>query len=254
MHARFYAPDLDIGAGTVELPGDEAEHLTRVLRLRPGAEVRVFDGRGHEYDGRVDVAERSRVVVALGRRVPGAGTETTVELVLAQALLKGDAMDEVVRDAVMLGVSQIVPVEAARSEMTAKRVMQSGRVARWQRIAVASVKQCGRAVVPLVAEPHGLGDCLRDFRGTARYVLAEPALAPAGARGLDGLSLLPRPASALLLVGPEGGWSAEEAAAAISAGCEPITLGRRTLRADAAAVVGLTALLCFLGELTPFHR
>ncbi len=195
MHARFYAPDLFSGCHLVELPADEAEHLSRVLRLRVGAEVRLFDGRGHEFDGRVEVVERSRVVVAAGRELPDAGAEPRVGVVLAQALLKGDAMDQVVRDAVMLGVSEIVPLETVRCEMPARRVKSTGRVARWQRIAVASVKQCGRAVVPKVCEPRRLDECLREFQGMPGYMLAEPALAaPRSAPP----SSLPAPARALL--------------------------------------------------------
>jgi 16S rRNA (uracil1498-N3)-methyltransferase len=251
MHARFYAPDLVGDAGSVELPRDEAEHLGRVLRLRPGADVRVFDGRGHEYEGRVAVVERSRVVVELLREVPDAGTEAAVGLVLAQALLKGDAMDRAVRDAVMVGVSRIVPVITERSELSPKRVKESGRVARWQRIAIASAKQCGRSVVPGVTEPQSIAECIRTFEGTARFLLAEPSLAPPGSPGVGDLSGLRPGDSVLLIVGPEGGWTAVEAAAALSAGCQPLTLGLRTLRADAAALVGLTALQCFLGELTP---
>lgn len=245
MHARFYAPDLFSGCHLVELPADEAEHLSRVLRLRVGAEVRLFDGRGHEFDGRVEVVERSRVVVAAGRELPDAGAEPRVGVVLAQALLKGDAMDQVVRDAVMLGVSEIVPLETVRCEMPARRVKSTGRVARWQRIAVASVKQCGRAVVPKVCEPRRLDECLREFQGMPGYMLAEPALAaPRSAPP----SSLPAPARALLIVGPEGGWTTDEVTAAVAAGCQPLTLGPRTIRADAAAVVGLTALQCFWGE------
>ncbi len=117
----------------------------------------MFDGRGREFDGRVELVERSRAVVAVGAELPAAGTEPAVAMSLAQALLKGDGMDQVVRDAVMLGVSRIVPLETGRCETTAKRVMASGRVARWQRIAVASTKQCGRTVVPEVMEPRTLG-------------------------------------------------------------------------------------------------
>jgi 16S rRNA (uracil1498-N3)-methyltransferase len=251
MHSRFYAPNLVPGGGAGELPSEEAEHLSRVLRLRAGADVRLFDGRGHEFEGRVELIERSRVVVAVGRQLPDPGTEPGVAVVLAQALLKGDSMDQVVRDAVMLGVSRIVPLETARCEMPAKRVKASGRVARWQRIAVASVKQCGRAVVPEVAEPAALEDCLRENRGTPGYLLAEPALVQARRESRSSMRPLLAPARVLLLVGPEGGWTPDEAAAAAAAGCLPLTLGPRTLRADAAAIVGLTALQCFWGDMAP---
>jgi 16S rRNA (uracil1498-N3)-methyltransferase len=248
MHARFHAPNLVPDGSVVELPRDEAEHLSRVLRLRAGARVQVFDGRGHEYLGRVEVVERTRVTVAIEDRLPSA-PEPSVLLTLVQAVPKGDSMDQIVRDAVMLGVTAIVPLVSDRAEVDARRLSSSGRVARWQRIAVASVKQCGRAVVPVVHEPYTLEACLRAFATTRRYLLAEPGLLtipPVGVRSLLGESV---PESALLIVGPEGGWTDEEVSLANRVGCVPLTLGPRTLRADAAAVVGITALQCVWGDL-----
>jgi 16S rRNA (uracil1498-N3)-methyltransferase len=250
MHARFYAPDLEPAGGFVDLPPDEAEHLGRVLRLRPGAPVQVFDGRGHEYRGRVDLVERGRVRIALAEEV-AAAAEPAVPLALAQAVLKNDGMDQVVRDAAMLGVTEIVPLLADRAEVEARRLRASGRVARWQRIAVSSVKQCGRAVVPLVREPQTLEACLAATAATHRYLLAEPGLATPARPGIRSLLAVPRPGSALLVVGPEGGWTEEEAALAHRLGCLALSLGARTLRADVAALVGVTALQCVWGDLDP---
>jgi len=250
MHARFYAPDLEPDARIVELPRDEAEHLSRVLRLRAGARVQVFDGRGHEYGGRVELVERARVTVALEGRVPSAA-EPSVSLTLAQAVPKGDSMDQAVRDAVMLGVKAIVPLIPDRAEVDVRRLSASGRVARWQRIAVASVKQCGRAVVPVVHEVHTLEACLGTFEAARRYLLAEPGLHAGAPAGVRSLLAEPAPESALLIVGPEGGWTEEEVSLAKRSGCVPLTLGARTLRADAAAIVGITALQCVWGDLDP---
>jgi 16S rRNA (uracil1498-N3)-methyltransferase len=250
MHARFYAPQLSRDCSTVELPPDEAEHLGRVLRLLPGADVRLFDGQGHEFEGRVESVGRSRVAVTVGAEVPPRAAEPRVRLVLGQALLKGDAMDQVVRDAVMLGASRVIPLDTEHAEMPARRVVQSGRVSRWQRIAVSSAKQCGRALVPEVTPPQQLAGCLQTFQGEARFLLAEPALADLEARFAAPVRIAASD-EVLLLVGPEGGWSAGEVASARAAGCRPLTLGSRTLRADAAALVGLTALWCFLGEFGP---
>jgi 16S rRNA (uracil1498-N3)-methyltransferase len=247
MHARFYAPGLAAGESVVELPVEEAEHLSRVLRLRAGAEVRLFDGHGHEHAGRVERVERSRAWVSVGPRLPEGGREPSTFIVLAQALLKGDGMDQVVRDAVMLGVSRIIPLETEHCEMPARRVTTSGRVARWQRIAVASAKQCGRAVVPEVTAPRRLADGLGTFDGPERYLLVEPALAGSRPEPAPGpLPTIPPPTT-LLVVGPEGGWAPDEVALAVANGCRPLSLGPRTLRADAAAIVGLTALQVLWG-------
>lgn len=250
MHARFHAPNLVADRGLVELPTDEADHLGRVLRLRVGAEVRLFDGQGRERMGVVERVERNLAVVRVTGEATPAG-EASVSLVLAQAVLKGDAMDEVVRDSVMIGVSAIVPVLSARSEVDPAKLRASGRVDRWQRIALASVKQCGRAVLPRVHEPRTLDACLHEFEAPRRYLLAEPRLFVAAPVGVRTLASQPPPASALLLVGPEGGWTDDEVVLATLAGCTPITLGPRTLRADAAALVGMVALQCVWGDLDP---
>ena len=248
MHARFHVAGLTAGDRLVDLPPEEAAHLSRVLRLRAGAEVRLFDGRGHEYLGRVHLVQGSRVVIELGEAVTAA-PEPSVPLTLVQAVPKGDAMDQIVRDAVMMGIAAIVPLVSERAEVTVKRVQASGRVARWQRIAVASAKQCGRAVVPDVREPCALAECLRDYPADRRYLLTEPGLTAVAYTGVGGLRSPPVPRSALLIVGPEGGWTEEEAALAEGAGCVALTLGGRTLRANAAALVGITTLQCAWGDL-----
>src|SRR5467141_1391123 len=113
--SRFFAPSLDPGDETVTLPRDESVHLTRVMRLGVGDSVAVFDGRGHEFLARVVGFERRDVRVQLLSRVEAA-KEPAVPITLAQSVLKGDKMDEVVRDAVMLGVAAIQPIVTARTE------------------------------------------------------------------------------------------------------------------------------------------
>ena len=248
MHARFHVPGLTPGDRLVELPPDEAAHLGRVLRLRAGAEVRVFDGRGREYFGRVHLVKGSRATIELGEAV-AAAPEPSVLLTLVQAVPKGDAMDQIVRDAVMMGVAAVVPLVSERAEVTLKRVQDSGRVARWQRIAVASAKQCGRAVVPDVHEPCTLAAGLRDYTAERRYLLTEPGLTAVAPSGIEDVRASPAPRSALLIVGPEGGWSEAEAVLAEQGGCLPLTLGARTLRSDAAALVAVTALQTVWGDL-----
>ena len=250
MHARFYAPGLSSGSLEVDLPPEEAEHLSRVLRLKAGDPVRVFDGRGREFRGKVDRVGRTAATVILEGEVTPAG-EPSVRLTLAQTVPKGDAMDRIVRDATMLGVASILPLVSARAEVSLRRLEASGRVERWQRIAVASVKQCGRAVVPPILQPETLEGCLGRVDGACRYLLAEPGLQWADPVGVRSVSAQPAPACALLIVGPEGGWTEDEVEAARREGCTPLTLGPRTLRADAAAAVAITALQCAWGDLEP---
>jgi 16S rRNA (uracil1498-N3)-methyltransferase len=245
---RFYAPDLTPAQSTVVLPVEEMQHLTRVLRLPPGAVVAVFDGRGGEFTARVESAERGRVrLTLLEAREPVA--EPCVAVTLGQAVLKGDKMDDVVRDAVMLGVADVLPVVSARSETTLAALRKARRVERWQRIAISSAKQCGRAVVPTVHEPARLTTIVEGGnRPGMRLALVEPSMREGSSVGT--LRGEPRPAAALVLVGPEGGWASNEAALLAGAGFRLVQIGPRTLRADAAPVAALTLLQFIWGDLS----
>lgn len=245
-HARFYAPDLEAGAAVVRLPIDEARHLVRVLRLRLGDAVRVFNGRGLECVGRVHVMDKDEVAVAV-EAAAAAAPEARTAIALAQAVLKGDAMDGVIRDAVMLGVSGIVPILTAHVEGDRRSHAAGLRLARWERIAVASAKQCGRAVVPAISQPVSLAACLSTMPAALRIVLLEPTadLPPLMDRDVAGDAV---PESALLFVGPEGGWADEELRLLSGYEVRALTLGHRTLRAESAAIVGLSVLHTIWGE------
>jgi 16S rRNA (uracil1498-N3)-methyltransferase len=237
---RFFAPEAS-ASGTdqvIELPDDEAAHSSRVLRLAPGAAVRVFDGKGLEWQGQVAESSKRRVTVRLVRPVTAA-SEPRVKVSLAMAVLKGEKMDDVVRDAVMLGVTDIQPVVTERTEISVSALRKGERSERWQRIAIASAKQCGRAVVPPVRDPERFEDLIGRRGNAARWMLVEPG-ADVGdsVRKADGVAA---PESVQLFVGPEGGWTDGEVARAIASGCELVSLGTRTLRADAAPLVALAA-------------
>ena len=234
MH-RFYVPDMPHEGALVALSDEEARHLTQVLRLALGDDVRVFDGHGREHLARVEVAARQRAEVRVGPTAAPA-PELPLRLTLAASLLKGDKFDDVVRDAAMLGVHVVCPLVTARTEVPAARAGKVSRVERWRRVALNSVKQCGRAVVPEIQEPQSLIEALA-LLPRPLIALAEPSLeARAG-------SVPPLPALATVLVGPEGGWAPSEVDALVAAGATLMRLGGRTLRADAAPLVALTALL-----------
>jgi 16S rRNA (uracil1498-N3)-methyltransferase len=244
---RFFVPSLDAGDETALLPKDEAEHLTRVLRLGPGDSVAVFDGRGREFLARVVSAQRRDVRVQLLSPIEPAA-EAAVHLTLVQAVLKGDRMDEVVRDAVMLGVAAIQPIVTERTEATVASLGRAGRVDRWRRVAVSSVKQSRRAVLPEVPGPLTFESWLGEPRPAVALMLVEPG-ASTQAEPLSSVRTLNGPAEAAVLVGPEGGWSEKEWAAARQHGIRLITLGHRTLRADAVPVAAISVLLFLWGDL-----
>ena len=239
MH-RFFAPNLDPGDEAVPLPRDEAEHLTRVLRLGQGDTISVFDGRGHEFVARVISAARRDVVVQLMSRVEPAA-ELAVHLTLAQGVLKGDKMDDVIRDAVMLGVSAIQPVVTKRSESTVAALLRGARVDRWRRIALASAKQSRRAVLPEVRTPLPLETYLDEPQAALALMMIEPA-AGEEVESFKALRSGKLPSDATLLVGPEGGWDPAEVGAARARGVRLMSLGPLTLRADAVPVAAISVL------------
>jgi 16S rRNA (uracil1498-N3)-methyltransferase len=239
---RFFAPDAQVSGDLVTLPDEEAEHLTRVLRLGTGAAVRVFNGSGDEFESVVEAATKDVVQVRIGRPrnpAPEAGLQVT----LAQAVLKGDKMDDVVRDAVMIGATAIRPVLTARTETSASILEKSHRRDRWERVAVSAAKQCGRAVVPPMLEPvtfEVLIQILLDrwLAGPA-IMLVEPGATKTAVpfSELD----VETPRAATVVVGPEGGWTPEEIEAA-SVVCRLVTMGKRTLRADAMGLIAISAV------------
>jgi len=243
---RFFAPSLDPGDERVTLPRDEGEHLTRVLRLGVGDAVSVFDGRGREFAATVTAIVRRDVTVQLVSRIDPA-PETAVALTLAQAVLKGEKMDDIVRDAVMLGVTAIQPIVTKRSETTVAALLTGARVDRWRRVALASVKQSRRAVLPDVRVPLTFENFLDEPPADLRVMLVEPAIG--GGEPLASLQSTPSPGDASLLVGPEGGWTEAECAAAQARGVRLVTLGHRTLRADAVPVAAIAVLQFLWGDL-----
>jgi 16S rRNA (uracil1498-N3)-methyltransferase len=244
MH-RFFAPALDAGDETVALPKDEAEHLRRVLRIGVGDTVSVFDGRGHEFLARVvAVAPRDTRVQLLSRVDPP--PEAIVPVTLAQAVLKGDKMDDVVRDAVMLGVTAIQPLVTKRTESTVAALVRGSRLDRWRRVALASAKQSRRAVLPEIRTPFSFENYLDEPAAALRLMLIEPE-ADADVEPLSTLRKDAIPADASVWIGPEGGWDKNEWTAARDRGVRLVSLGRRTLRADAVPVA-VISVLSFLWE------
>jgi 16S rRNA (uracil1498-N3)-methyltransferase len=235
---RFYAPALSLDS-VFELPDPEAHHLSRVLRLTAGDAIAVFDGCGYEALARVEAIAATRVSVrVIEPRL--AAPEARVAVTLAQALLKSDKMDRVIRDAVMLGVAAVQPFVSRRTDVPMKAVERGGRQDRWERTVISSVKQCGRAVVPPVHEAKEFQELLQSTAGRARLMFVEPG---AGNDVSDVSSLeAVRPSAAVVMIGPEGGWDPEEISAAAASGVTLLSFGRRVLRADAAGAAVISVL------------
>jgi 16S rRNA (uracil1498-N3)-methyltransferase len=220
---------------SARVTGGEVVHLTRVLRLSAGDEVVVFDGLGREWLARIAVVSRSSVAIDLVTE-RAAVAEPSVHLTLGVAVLKGAQLDDVVRDATMLGASAIIPFVSARVAVS-DRGWKNRSTERWQRVAASSASQSGRAFVPEIGAVTTFESVLSKGDVDLIVVCVEPT-----AGSVEPVTTLRRVQRVLLLVGPEGGWAHDELERARSKGAAFVTLGPRTLRAVAAPTVALAAL------------
>ena len=228
----------------VALEGSAASHITRVLRLRPGDALTLFNGRGGEYAGRIEKSRGGSVTVAVGPR-SAVERESPLTLTLAQGVSRGERMDLVVQKATELGVSGLVPVFTERSVVRLDARQAARKVAHWRAIAVAACEQSGRNRLPDVATPL----TLREFTGAARNAVsgARLLLSPGAALRLDDI---PSPVTDVtVLIGPEGGLTESEEDLARTAGFAPVRLGPRVLRTETAALAALTLLQRKFGDL-----
>jgi 16S rRNA (uracil1498-N3)-methyltransferase len=174
--------------------------------------------------------------------------EPSVSITLVQAVLKSDKMDDIVRDAVMLGVAAIQPIVTRRVELTVAALLRGARVERWKRIALASAKQSRRAVLTEIRTPLTFADYLSEPMCELKLMLVEPSAA-AAIEPVSALRGTPAPHDAAVIVGPEGGWEESEWEAAARKGVRLMTLGHRTLRADAVPVTAISVLQFLWGDL-----
>lgn len=222
-----------LATGRTSLRGEQARYLSRVLRVRPGASVLAFDGRGMEAEGVVAAVDDQQVEITLGpsRR---ATSEASVRLTIAVALLKGDRLTGVVRQGTELGVVRFCPFVSRYCDA---RALSSARLERLRKVAAEAARQSGRSVVPEVEEPRPL----TDLAWTGLALVAHPR---AERTMNDALAERAAPATEItLLSGPEGGFDDAELERLVEAGATPIRLGARTLRAETAPLALAAALL-----------
>jgi len=227
MSERFFLTVAPRGP-TASLVGDEARHLARVLRAKVGDTVRVFDGSGTEWPARIDSIGRDRVDLALGEPIEPAETGGR-SLTLAVALPKGDRQKWMVEKLTELGATRLVPLVTSRGVAEAT----PAAVERLKRSVIEACKQCGRSTLLEIAEPRPLASCVAEKPPGSLGLVTDPrgkpisdAISPASADGAD----------VVALVGPEGGFTDEEFAAAVEAGFTAVSLGRHVLRIETAAV------------------
>jgi 16S rRNA (uracil1498-N3)-methyltransferase len=239
---RFYSPPPLPVSGSFDLPPDAAHHASRVLRLREGDAVEIFDGFGNECRGLIaDISGKHVTVTEI--TATGGNRESPLYVVLAQALSGSEKMDWVIQKSTELGVNEIQPLATDRSvaKLPAERVQK--RLEHWQQIAISACEQCGRNILPNIYEPVDIMEWLQETKPVpdAKYMLL-----PAATASLRNQSK-PK-GKVVLLIGAEGGLSQAEVTAALQCGYIPVRIGARVMRTETAAIAGLAMSQTLWGD------
>lgn len=224
-----------LGKGArVELDSGQANYLGNVLRLREGAELLLFDGSSGEWLARIDETAKQRMTLAVERRTREA--ESVPDVWLAFAPVKRAQTDWLIEKATELGAARLIPVTTQRT------IVERVRLERLQAIAIEAAEQCGRTILPEIAEPLPLARFLADRDRLRKLYFADEGGGEPAAAAI-------RPGPAAILTGPEGGFTDDERAAIRAApNAVPISLGPRILRAETAALAALTAWMALAGD------
>jgi 16S rRNA (uracil1498-N3)-methyltransferase len=228
----FYARPESVTPPTLTIAGEEFSHMTHVMRMREGDAIRVVDGIGNSYEALITSITRESAlctITSATRRLH----EPARSLTLGAGMLKNPSrFDYLVEKAVEIGVARIVPI------ITERTIPRSAKTERWQKLCVAAMKQSGRCVLPEVLKPVPFAEFIatagKDALKFIPHGQAETLLIPGGAGGSG---------PAVVCIGPEGGFSESEVAAAVAAGFIPVSLGARRLRTETAALVACAGVL-----------
>ena len=236
--------DMDLSVGEeILLPTTATRHLVAVLRLRDGAAVTLFNGRGGAYSGVLKSRNRRKTIVAINN-FTAIERESPLAITLVQGISRGERMDYTIEKAVELGVHRIVPLQVRRSTVHLAGDRAARRLRHWRAIVQHACEQCGRNRIPNVAPIEGIEEIIATNDCDAR-VMMNP-------RGADDISHLASDVTSVqLVIGPEGGLDEDEIERLKDAGFLNLRLGPRILRTETAAIAGLTILQARLGDLGP---
>ena len=236
---RFFVAE-KLGLNQIlSLPDNVVRHLN-VLRLRVGETLVLFNGDGCEYAARLLLLEKRQAQVEVLTQIP-THRESPLHITLIQAVSSGERMDFTLQKGVELGVNVFIPVLSERSVVRLSGERATKRVERWQEIVVSACEQCGRNVIPSVQEIVPYARVLQQLPEADVKVLLSLNRA-------QGLRDLVKPQRIVLMAGPEGGWTAHEEEQAFAAGFQAVSLGKRVLRTETAALAAVSAMQTLWGD------
>jgi 16S rRNA (uracil1498-N3)-methyltransferase len=253
---RFYAPPENISASLVALSTHETHHLIHVLRMTPGDDAFVFDGRGREFRCSFRRVEGNQAQLEIVDTLFDV-VESPIYLTLAQALAKGEKFDFIIQKATELGVNSIVPLITRYADVRLDDQQKLNRVERWRRISLEATKQCGRRRLVEITAPRRLSEYIAE-RASAHSISGPVSRIPrtllfsekGGAPVTEALADMSPQSEICAFIGPEGGWSDDELESLTGCGCQAVTLGPRVLRTETAALVALALIQHVTGDLS----
>lgn len=240
---RVYVDQPLAGAGEITVDGATAHYLTRVLRLRPGMTLVVFDGSGGEYAATLGETGRDKARIALGSH-DDREAESALRLTLAQGVARGERMDQVLQKATELGVTHIVPLLTDHGVVRLDAARAEKRHAHWLRVVIHACQQCGRNRVPSLSLPARFDDWLTGLPASGARLMLQPGATAT----LQTIGERPQDGNATVLIGPEGGLSERERDVARQNGFESVSMGPRILRTETAAMASLAVLQSRWGD------
>ena len=240
---RIHVPDTLVPGTEIVLPTQAGEHLTRVLRLPPGAPFTLFNGAGGEFSAALKASAGKRVLAHVLAHT-AVERESPLQVTLLQGIARGERMDLIVQKATELGVTRIVPFLAERSVVRLDPKQRLRKREHWQAIAISACEQCGRNRVPEVCEPTELADAIRNLAPDApRFLLAADGEASLAAPVTKG-----NLRAVVLLIGPEGGLADNESSSALTNGFTAARLGPRVMRTETAGLAAIAVLQTLAGD------
>lgn len=244
---RFFIEQSAASGDTAILTGDDAKHISSVLRLKPGTHIALFDGTGMDYHAEIIGASPSRIAVSILKRIVSE-TESPIRITVAQGFLKEKKMDGLIRALTELGVSRWVPFFAERSVPRPTDHRLLSRIERWRKIARESLKQCRRGCPPEIGPVISFKEMIA-LSGESEFKIAfwEKAAKPIPVAVKEHVG---RPLDKVfILLGPEGGLTEEEIQGVEASGFEAVTLGPRILRAETATLAACSLIQYLLGDM-----
>lgn len=241
---QFFAEPSWIRENKIFMQGSDVNHIRNVLRMKPGEDVRVNDGRGKTYLCCISSYEEQTAVLDILKELDS-DTELPSRIILFQGLPKGDKMEWIVQKAVELGVYAIVPFAAKRSVVKLDEKKAAKKQARWQLIAKGAAEQSGRGIIPEVSTVRTFAEAL-GMAGELDVVLIPYELEEGMKETARVLENIECGQSMGIFIGPEGGFEEEEVERAKEAGAYTITLGKRILRTETAGLTTLSVLMYHL--------